>query len=460
VSIRAALAIVMVGLAVIAAAAALCLILFTNRIDGETQTLSGAAEGIRIADTLEISLLRYARNLADSGLAPGAVSKEDRADVEALLRHQFEAAALAADTPHERELVATARGEVESYLASPTSAAAQTRLTPALQALGDLAAFNVAQAEAAGADAASWNRLSDIAAVIVAIVIVIGTGVSLAWLEAGAFRPLFRLRDAIAGSSVSNHARAPEDGPWEVRSIAHAFNEMRDRLDAQRQHQLTFIAAIVHELRNPITPLKLASGHLARQPDSGQAARVSRVITRQIEQLERITVDLLDAVRIEAGHLRLERTRCDLRTLVANVADAFSEEGSSRIALQMPPAPLWSEVDGARIQQVITNLVSNGLKYSPNGDAVTVRVVRAGDSGVIEVEDRGVGIESEDLPHIFEPFRRAAHATHGIQGIGLGLSISRRIVVAHGGRLDVRSVARAGSTFTVTLSAEPAAATT
>jgi signal transduction histidine kinase len=109
---------------------------------------------------------------------------------------------------------------------------------------------------------------------------------------------------------------------------------------------------------------------------------------------------------------------------------------------------------------VITNLVSNGLKYSPNGDAVTVRVVRAGDSGVIEVEDRGVGIESEDLPHIFEPFRRAAHATHGIQGIGLGLSISRRIVVAHGGRLDVRSVARAGSTFTVTLPAEPAAATT
>jgi signal transduction histidine kinase len=95
--------------------------------------------------------------------------------------------------------------------------------------------------------------------------------------------------------------------------------------------------------------------------------------------------------------------------------------------------------------------VSNGLKYSPNGDVVNVRVSGDGQDAVIEVEDRGVGIEPEDLPHIFEPFRRAVHATHGIPGIGLGLSISRRIVVAHGGRLEVHSVAQAGSTFRVKL---------
>jgi signal transduction histidine kinase len=450
-SIRAALAIVMVGLAIIAAAAALCLILFTSRIDAETQTLSGAAEGIRIADTLEISLLRYALNLADQGIPPGSVSKDDRADLDARLRPQFEAAAAAAETAHERELVATARAEVESYLASPTSSVARSRLTTAVQGLADLAAFNIAQAEGATTDAARWNRLSDIAALIVALVIVLGTAASLAWLEAGAFRPLFRLRHAIAASIGSDHARAPEDGPWEVSSIARAFNEMRDRLDAQRQRQLTFIAAIVHELRNPMTPLKLASGQLARQPDSTQAARVSRVIGRQIEQLERITLDLLDAVRIEAGNLRLERGRSDLRTIVTTVADSFCEDGVSRIELDVPSTPVWAQVDAARIQQVVTNLVSNGLKYSPNGDVVNVRVSGDGQDAVIEVEDRGVGIEPEDLPHIFEPFRRAVHATHGIPGIGLGLSISRRIVVAHGGRLEVHSVAQAGSTFRVKL---------
>lgn len=448
----------MVGLAVIAAAAAGCLILFTSRIDAETQTLSSAADGIRIADTLEIHLLRYALNLADSGIAPSSAEPEDRAEIEARLRQQFETAAAAADTPQERELVATARTEVESYLSSPSSTVAGARLTTALQGLGDLATFNAAQAESAANDASRWNRLSDIAALIVAIVIVLGTAASLAWLEAGAFRPLFRLRDAIAGSTTSHDSRAPEDGPWEVRSIARAFNEMRDRLDEQRQRQLTFIAAIVHELRNPMTPLKLASGQLARQPDSDQAARVALVIGRQIEQLERITLDLLDAVRIEAGHLRLERARCDLRSLVSTVADALCEDGGSRIQLDLPAAPLWANVDGARIQQVVTNLVSNGLKYSPGGDPVDVRVFQDGDSGVIEVEDRGVGIAPEDLPHIFEPFRRAVHSTHGIPGIGLGLSISRRIVAAHGGRLDVRSVARAGSTFTVTLpAASPAA---
>ena len=444
----------MVGLAVIASAAALCLILFTSRIDRETQTLNGAAEGIRIADMLEITLLRHARNVAEAGVAPANFPADDRGDIERQLREQFEAAAAAADSPRERELVTTARSEVQNYLAAATESAARTRLPIALQGLGDLAAFNVAQADAAGADAARWNQLSDIAGVLVAIVIVFGTAAALAWLQAGAFRPLFRLRDAIARSTLSHEARAPENGPWEVQSIARAFNEMRDRLDAQRQRQLTFIAAIVHELRNPMTPLKLASGQLARQPETQQAERVSRVITRQVEQLERITTDLLDAVRIEAGHLRLERSRCDLRTIAAAVADLFCAEGVSRIQLDMASSPIWSNVDGVRIQQVITNLVGNGLKYSPDGEPVVVRVFSANNAAVVEIEDRGVGIEPDDIPHIFEPFRRAAHATHGIPGIGLGLSISRRIVLAHGGRLDVRSVPRAGSTFTVTLPAD------
>lgn len=456
-SIRTALTILMVGLAVIAAGAALCLILFTSRIDRETQTLSSATEGIRIADSLEITLLRYAGRIADSGTAPSAVPSDEHADIEAQLRHQFDAAASAAETARERELVAVARDEVEAYLASGTQLAARMRLTAALQGLGDLATFNVAQAEGASNDAARWNRLSDIAGLIVAVFIVVGTAASLIWLQAGAFRPLFRLRDAIERSTLSHEARAPEEGPSEVRTIARAFNDMRDRLDEQRERQLTFIAAIVHELRNPMTPLRLASGQLAREPDASHAERMSRVISRQVEQLERITTDLLDAVRIEAGHLRLERARCDLRAITSAVADLFCGEGVTRVQLDMPPAPVWSHVDGVRIQQVITNLVGNGLKYSPDGDPVFVRVFEQNGSAVVEIEDHGVGIEPRDLPHIFEPFRRAAHASHGIPGIGLGLSISRRIVLAHGGRLDVRSIARAGSTFTVSLPSEAAA---
>ncbi|HTI38888.1 MAG TPA: HAMP domain-containing sensor histidine kinase [Vicinamibacterales bacterium] len=456
-SIRAALAIVMVGLAVIASGAAACLMIFTSRIDRETQTLSSATEGIRIADSLEITLLRYARGLADAGVAPGHVSAEDRGDVETLLHTQFDAAAAAADTPRERDLVAIAKTEVEKYLNAGTEPIAQIRLTAALQGLGDLAAFNLAQAESAGADAARWNRLSDVAGLIVSILIVLGTAASLAWLQAAAFRPLFRLRDAIARSTLAHETRAPEDGPSEVRTIAHAFNEMRDRLDAQRERQLTFIAAIVHELRNPMTPLKLASGQLIRQPDLAHAERVSRVVARQVEQLERITTDLLDAVRIEAGDLRLERTRCDLRSVATAVSELFCGDGFSRVQLELPASPVWSNVDAVRIQQVITNLVGNGLKYSPAGEPVSVRVFQDNGAAVVQIEDRGVGIEPEDLPHIFEPFQRAAHATHGIPGIGLGLSISRRIVMAHGGRLEVRSVAQAGSTFTVTLPADATA---
>ena len=309
----------------------------------------------------------------------------------------------------------------------------------------------MAQADSATDDSARWNHLSDVAAALVAIILVLGTGAALWWLQAGAFRPLFRLRDAIERAAVSPQARAPADGPSEVRTIADAFNEMRDRLDVQRERQLTFIAAVVHELRNPMTPLKLASGQLARGADPAQAQRIAQVIGRQVEQLERITTDLLDAVRIEGGHLRLDRARCDLRVTTSAVADLFSGDGESRLTLHFPEEPVWVDCDSARIQQVITNLAGNALKYSPGGEAVHVRVFRQDGWAVVEVEDRGVGIQPEDLPHIFEPFRRASHAVHGIPGIGLGLSISRRIVLAHGGRLDVRSVPQAGSTFTMAL---------
>jgi signal transduction histidine kinase len=132
---------------------------------------------------------------------------------------------------------------------------------------------------------------------------------------------------------------------------------------------------------------------------------------------------------------------------VAEVVEHYRQAAPGHpIAVSLPPGAVPVRCDPLRIEQVVSNLVGNAIKYSPNGTPVEVAVTDDGGRATVTVTDQGVGVAPEDRPHLFEPFRRGSRA-RGIAGLGLGLAVARRIVEAHGGRIELDSVATAGSTF-------------
>jgi|GEM_PF-3485977 len=217
-------------------------------------------------------------------------------------------------------------------------------------------------------------------------------------------------------------------------------------LQAQRDR---FIASASHELRAPVTTLKTYLYLLRRQPE--RAVDHLHVLEQTTERMKLLVEDLLDVSRFERGIIPLQRQEIILQDLIAEVLTAqqpWAEEKNIRLCSDLPLAPLLVRVDANRIAQVITNLVVNALNYTPGGGQVMVRLSTRPDI-TLRVEDTGVGIPPDLLGRIFEPFFRAHQNT--ARGTGLGLTIAKEIVEAHGGTITVESVVGQGSVFTVHL---------
>jgi signal transduction histidine kinase len=167
--------------------------------------------------------------------------------------------------------------------------------------------------------------------------------------------------------------------------------------------------------------------------------------------------DMLDASRIQSGRLEIRRQRCDLAMLAREVAEAFREVSAAhRIELELPRQEIDVACDAGRIEQVLTNLLDNAIKYSPGGSIIRVALRRDGAFAHLAVEDRGVGIDLVEQSRVFESYFRGRDSIQGkVRGIGLGLFVSKTIVDAHGGRIWVDSTPGVGSTFHVELPAEP-----
>jgi signal transduction histidine kinase len=196
--------------------------------------------------------------------------------------------------------------------------------------------------------------------------------------------------------------------------------------------------------------LQLASA--AARSGEVEPIRLLEIAGRQVTHLDRMIGDLLDVARAHAGKLPLQLSLHDLRDVVREVVDLFRASGESpALEVQLPSAPVIARCDPTRMTQVVTNLVSNALKYSPSGPKVDIRLEGTPEGPRLEVVDHGVGIDQAELPHLFEPFRRGSALRHAIAGAGMGLYVTRRIVEGHGGRIEVASEPGRGSTFTVWL---------
>ena len=235
--------------------------------------------------------------------------------------------------------------------------------------------------------------------------------------------------------------------------------EQRNRELARAERQKNdFLAILSHELRNPlaaiVTSLHLADG----QADAGVARRAWEVIRRQTNQLARIVDDLLDMTRISVGKIDLQRRPVDVSPIVEGAVESARVALRARgheLIVKAAPEPIVVEADPARLEQVLGNLLDNAAKYTEPGGRIIVTVAREDGAAVIRVRDTGIGIEPDMLPQVFEMFSQADGSlarTRG--GLGLGLSLVRKLVELHGGRVEARSDGPGrGSEFVVRLPA-------
>lgn len=243
-----------------------------------------------------------------------------------------------------------------------------------------------------------------------------------------------------------------------VEARTRELKQAYDQLVELDHLKANFLSVVSHELRTPLTSIQgyseFLEDRLSGDLTDGQAEYV-RQIQQGTQHLCRLVDDLLDFARIEAGSLKITRSRIDLsRPILAAVESLSPALQDRRLAVQtrLLPEPVWAHVDPGRITQVLLNLLGNALKFTPAGGQVSVTLSRLPSEVRIEVRDTGVGIDAEHLPRLFQKFYQVDSSTTREQGgTGLGLSIAQSIVEAHGGTIGVESVPGQGSTFWFTL---------
>ncbi|WNG32897.1 response regulator [Archangium violaceum] len=223
-----------------------------------------------------------------------------------------------------------------------------------------------------------------------------------------------------------------------------------------------FLAMLAHELRNPLAPVLTAVQLMERKLQSGLSTEREReVVERQVHHMRRLVDDLLDVSRVTRGKIHLQKRPVELVAAVGRAVESarpFAESREHTLRVELPRGPLWMEADPVRLEQVLSNLLHNAAKYSEPGGRITLTLAREAGEAVVRVADTGMGIPAEALPHLFEPFMQVARTLDQAQGgLGLGLTLVKRLVEMHGGRVEVASEGVGqGSVFSVRLPLLPA----
>jgi signal transduction histidine kinase/FixJ family two-component response regulator len=236
----------------------------------------------------------------------------------------------------------------------------------------------------------------------------------------------------------------------------------RDRAEQQSQAKDEFMAMLAHELRNPLSAITAAVQVLeAAKGHEGAASRARFIIGRQVQHLSRLVDDLLDVGRVVTGKIALNRRAMDFCDLVRRTAAVFTEREAEH-QFSVNTTPVWIDGDAVRMEQIVSNIIGNAVKYTPVGGKVTISLSVEADEAVLRVQDDGFGITPELLPRVFDLFVQGERTLDRSQGgLGIGLTLVRRLVGLHYGTVSVSSEGpNCGSLFTVRLPKVAAVGTT
>lgn len=271
-------------------------------------------------------------------------------------------------------------------------------------------------------------------------------------------RPLAKMAEAAQAFGAGDlQARARLDRNDELGAVAHTFDEMAERVNALLNAQREFLANVSHELRTPLARIRVALD-LAAEGDLAAARESLRLIAQDWDDLDRLVEDVMTVARFDLGQdaripaVKLKHARIEAGALAERSAAAFRSLHRHRLDVVLDDGPLELEGDAALLRRVIDNLLNNAGKYSEPNTPIRLDVHRR--EGAIEfaVTDQGIGIDAADLPRLFEPFFRSDRSrARKTGGVGLGLTLAKRIVEAHHGRISVHSKAGAGTTVTFTV---------
>ena len=282
------------------------------------------------------------------------------------------------------------------------------------------------------------------AAIVMPLHLTEGTG--FLGVTAGPFTPLFGSDEV---NQLQGYASSVTAGLERVR--------VTERLAAIENNKTQFLNLASHELRGPLTVVRgyvsmLEDGLLGNLNERGRKA--VPVITAKVLEMNALIEQMIEAARLEDGALMLRPEKSDLREIVKGAVDAVAPLNDDRhpIRLKCPERPVVVNADAERIKTIVSNLVGNAVKYSPDGGSIQVEIVNRGGIARVSVKDRGVGIAKEDLPILFTRFGRVSTPeTDHLPGTGLGLYLGRQLARLHGGEITVDSDPGRGSTFTLHL---------
>ncbi len=257
-------------------------------------------------------------------------------------------------------------------------------------------------------------------------------------------------------ASITRIALQARRNQYMVRDLLHERETLVDLLSHEAQLKNEFLATLAHELRNPLAPIRTGLQILRLTPTTKPTVSTLDMMDRQVCHLVRLIDDLLDISRITRGKLELRKRKIPLTLLLSNAVESSKpliESGKHTLIQSAPDELITLDVDPVRLAQVISNLLNNAAKYTPNGGTITLTARHINDTVQIEVKDTGIGLSSQMLSKVFDMFSQVDPSLAGSHGgLGIGLTLARRLTEMHNGTVEAASPGPGkGSTFTVNL---------
>jgi signal transduction histidine kinase len=232
-------------------------------------------------------------------------------------------------------------------------------------------------------------------------------------------------------------------------------------METKEEEWLRFIDTLSHELKTPLTSIIAAAGLLAEELENTadkSSQKLIQTIIQNAGTLEKRLAELLDIVKTGSGKIQLQLEPVDIKSLVQGVCMQITpllQGKEQKLSTELPVSLPIVHGDGQRLEQVLLNLMTNAVKFTPQGGSISIKV-REEDSGLlVAVTDNGVGIATEEQPRLFKPYSRISADRQRQPGLGLGLALAKQVVELHGGRIWVESEAGKGSTFSFFLPKRP-----